>query len=480
VSGARRSATIASVAFALVLASGAASACPGPRPTDPGGFQGIAYTDPTTSYATTKGRVRVWYATVGSDAPDSPSDAHTVGDLVEGAIDGYVAMGYRLPPKDDADPSCPAGGGDGRLDVYLIDLQGAADGLTAFESCTSGAAPKCSSFILIDNDFAGGPYASYEEGAKTVAPHEYFHVVQNGYDAGVDRWWAEGTAQWACQKLHPDIHDLERFLPSYFMDTTRSIDSPPGGVTAEFLYGTAIWPVFLGEHVDPKVMLETFEDLDTHGGAVVDATDRVLMKHKSSFASEFETFGTWNAATGARAGKGGYKLAATYPEVTPMSFTTTVGSSTHQINSGFGVYYFDAQASAELGVSIDTDPKRNAGAAVPLSGGVAQLAKSATLPANIDGETILVVAGQSSLKTDAPFTLTALAEIETTSSSSSSGASGGGGAGGGGSETSSTDGGCSCVARGASSSPWSFSGAVLLALAAAVRSRRSRSSRAGN
>jgi hypothetical protein len=220
-----------------------------------------------------------------------------------------------------------------------------------------------------------------EKGAQTVLPHEYFHLVQNAYDAEIERYFAEGTAQWAAKQLHPELTDLERFLPAYFSDTDRSLDAPPGGVVAAFLYATAIWPVFLSERHGAAIVREILEAQAAKGTTILEATETALSPKGSSLAAEFSTFATWNAATGARASTLGYPLSATYPMVETKELPSTIGASVKGVSSGLSAFYYLTSGDAARVVSIEADPKRNAAVAVPLSGGIAQLDRVAKLPA---------------------------------------------------------------------------------------------------
>lgn len=206
-------------AIVLALACSAKVARAGDcvRPTDPQGFAGYRYDDATPAHFDTE-NVRVWYASSGKHSVRTastrddgvPDDVARVGAVTEDALARYAAMGYR-PPVSDADPTCGSNGGDGRLDVYLVHFT-AADGMTVAERCvpSNGGTP-CASFIFAEANFAGR-YATADEGIRTVLPHETFHAVQNAYDAELDRYWAEGTAQWAAKTLDPSLRDLERFL----------------------------------------------------------------------------------------------------------------------------------------------------------------------------------------------------------------------------------------------------------------------------
>ena len=89
----------------------------------------------------------------------------------------------------------------------------------------------CSSFLLVESTFAGRGYPTVTEGFETVVAHELFHAVQNAYDHDMDRFWAEGSAQWAMKIVYPGRTDFENQLPAFFKDNTRSLDTQPAGVS---------------------------------------------------------------------------------------------------------------------------------------------------------------------------------------------------------------------------------------------------------
>jgi hypothetical protein len=421
-----RSAPSSRAAFALVAlaailgpARGARAQCIHSRPTDPGGFSGYVYdTGTAASYGTS--RVLVWYATSGQHAPNLastrtdgvPDDVVYAAEVTDDALAQYAAMGYRAPISDGTYPACASNGGDGRLDVYLMNFT-AADGQTVSESCTAaGAASQCASFILAEAKMRS--YASWDEAARVVLPHEAFHTVQNAYDAKLDRFWAEGTAQWAAKTLDPALLDLERNLPAFFAASGKSLDAPAGAVTSAYLYGAAIWPVFLTSRYPKEIVREILEQEGAKGGAALAATDAVLTaKHASSLAAEFALFAAWNTATAGRAPENatqdatqaGYANAAKYPA--EKLGTLEAGGTASGITSGLGSYAYllHADAAGAQNVSLETDAARNQGLLVPLEGGHARLDQVKPLPAQAQGDAVVVVAGITTKKTDAPYTL---------------------------------------------------------------------------
>ncbi|HEX2870278.1 MAG TPA: MXAN_6640 family putative metalloprotease [Polyangiaceae bacterium] len=389
-----------------------AQTCESARPTEASGTTGMTYGNAeVTFYDSASGRARIHYALAGTHAPPAAStledgvpDAVVVAaEAAEAALDKFGALGYRAP-LSDADSPCSSNGDSDAVDVYLLNFA-AADGQAVPDACEAGLPRRCSGYIVVENDFKRGGYANTAEGLRTVVPHELFHLVQNAYDADVERWWAEGSAQWADKQVYPELKDLERFLPDYFESPWRPLNVPPNGVITNFLYATAIWPVFLGERFDAELVREVYEGLGPDAD-VLPATDAALQKRGSSLAEEFLQFAAYNAATGKRApDSGGYVDAASYPLVSLKALTSSDGELVSEVGSGLGAFYYSLDAQTPLELSLEADRAREAALLVPLVDGRPRLDAAKPLPATLEGPGIVVVAGQSLLRTDAPFTL---------------------------------------------------------------------------
>jgi uncharacterized protein (TIGR03382 family) len=395
-------AALAALVTTLVALPRAEAACAG-RPTDPGGVQGYSYdTAEVRSYATAN--VRVHWATSGLHAPalDSsrpdgvPTNVATAADAAEEALSRYAQMGYHAIPSDAA---CPSNGGDGKIDIYLLHFT-AADGSTIAE-CTGAV---CSSFAIVEAAFQGRGYASAEEGFRTVVTHELFHAVQNTYKTNDDSFWAEGSAQWAMHVVHPELPDFVRQLTGFFKDTTRSIDAAPTGVTAAFLYGSAVWPLFLAQRHGEGIIREIYE-AESKGQTALGAADAVLQTKGRSLADAYPSFAAWNAATGKLAGVGGYPDAAKYPGVAIDALADGVAN----ITSGLSSYAYRGTLDARTRVALETDEARNAGVLVPVQDGKPDLGRAQRLPVETEGDVLVVVSGTTTKKTDAPFTVRLLA-----------------------------------------------------------------------
>lgn len=394
------------LAFAFVSQRASAQACA--RPTDIGGYAGYAYADDPASFYDTD-HVRVWYtksgthATEGSSArPDGVPDvvAH-VGAVAEEALRAYASWGYLQPRSDTVDATCASNGGDARLDLYLVHF-GAGDGAAVTQGCVERAGvAQCATFLLVEANLAAR-YPSAGEGIETVVPHEVFHAVQNAYNANTDRYWAEGTAQWSTHVLYPSLGDLERFLPAFFRESGRALDAPSGGVTSSFLYGTAIWPVFLAEAFGPETIREVFETLTTSRMSALDATRSVTKQRGLAFETVWSEFWAWNATTGIRHAseeRAGYTYAERYPLIDAMPLAETVAG----VTSGATGSVFRVSASTPQTLTLTSSGVHQAHF-VPLIDGKAMLSKRQALPV-VAEEGLVVLTSHASSKVDAPYQL---------------------------------------------------------------------------
>lgn len=390
-----------------------AQACESPRPTDSQGSQGMSYGGAEVDFFdAASGRARVHFALSGPHAPPPLStlqegvpDAMVVAaQSADDALDQFEQLGYS-PPLGDGDSPCSSNGDSAAIDIYLLNFA-AADGQAVADHCEPGPPLRCAGFILVENDFRRGGYADTAEGLRTVVPHELFHLVQNAYDAGTERWWAEGSAQWAAKQVYPPLQDLERFLPDYFEAPWRPLNVPPNGVITNFLYATAIWSVYLHERFDAAVVREVYEGFGPGTTGVLPTTDLVLQARGSSLAQEFLQFAAYNAATGERApDSGGYANAASYPLVPIVPLTSSEGDLVSDIGSGLGAFYYSLDASTPAELTLEADATRMAALLVPTTDGKLQLGAARPLPTTLEGQGVVVVAGQSLARTDAPFTL---------------------------------------------------------------------------
>src|SRR5512140_67825 len=184
-----------------------------------------------------QGKLLIHYATSGADAvpladtdgdgtPDFVNQVATTGEL---GLDHFLALGFRRPLDDGTL------GGDGRIDIYLRDLN-SADGNAGTDSC---AGNHCIGYISAENDYAAYSYSSITEAIPSVVPHEIFHLVQNAYSRTQPSTWTEGTAVWAVENLFgAGNSDFERFLPFFVTHSYRPFERAVAGFDS-YPYGAA-------------------------------------------------------------------------------------------------------------------------------------------------------------------------------------------------------------------------------------------------
>lgn len=377
------------LAFAAPLALATRTARAEERPTLAG----------AASFGLPSGSVLVHYATTGIDAvPPADADADGVPDFVaevasaaELALGRYTSLGFRRPVSDGLL------GGDGRIDVYLRDLN-SADGHAGIDSCT--AAGTCSGFATAENDYAGYSYPSVTEAIRSVVPHELFHLVQYAYARGQPATWTEGTAVWAVEQLYGDQNsDFERFLPAFLTRTYRPFERPIGGFGDAYPYGAALWPYFL----ERRFGVDTIVAAWTASGqsAFLEAIDGVLAARESSLEAAWIEFTRWNAFTGARA-----TTAGPYPDADARAWREAPREPSVQAGGtiyveGLSARYVPLALADRARVMVTATGGIRVAAWIiadgrPLADGVALVPEGASLETTTDaGSYTLVVTGLS-------------------------------------------------------------------------------------
>ncbi len=250
-------ASLASVAlFSLVPASALAGdqwvfRAPAARPTDHPDPNRNAYTVPEAprSPACTPHFCVHWVAE-GLDAPSlSDGDGDGIPDYVERvqAVAEHVysiengKLGWRDPKSDGR-----KGGGRGKTDVYLDQIGGALFGYAAPDR---GQATKphrlprrLHGYLVLDNNYdpLEFPGTTPEHDLEVTVAHEYNHILQFGYDAYQDAWFAESTAVWMEDEVYNGIDDYLRYVRRW----VKRYDTP---LTANSIkeYGSAVWSKWL-------------------------------------------------------------------------------------------------------------------------------------------------------------------------------------------------------------------------------------------
>lgn len=166
------------------------------------------------------------------------------------------------------------------------------------------AAPRYRTFIVIDNSYEGYP-SSGIDGLKVTAVHELHHAIQIGAYADwrgsvADRpalFFYEITSTWLEDVVYPDINDYRNYLSSLFL--RRIYDIPFYHSKGLQMYARAIWGLMMERRYDRDIMRKKWEYIrEMHP---IDAIDRALRDHGSTFEQELAEFNLWKFYTGSRA-----------------------------------------------------------------------------------------------------------------------------------------------------------------------------------
>jgi len=261
----------------------------------------------------------VHWVVQGLDAPNlSDRDGDGVPDFVETVL--RVAervhtvenekLGWREPRSDGR-----RGGRRGKTDVYLSQIGGELFGYAApdrGQATTEHRIPRrLHGYLVLDNDYSPFEFPGTKplEDLRVTFAHEYNHILQFGYDAYQDPWFAEASATWMEDQVYNGIDDYLR----YVRRCVKLYETP---LTANSIkeYGSAVWNQWLARRYGPEIVRKAWAgSIDAKpGGFSVASYERAL---RASGPSELSRDFTRFAAAVAewRTGKG-FRESRLYPD----------------------------------------------------------------------------------------------------------------------------------------------------------------------
>jgi hypothetical protein len=284
-----------------------------PRPTDDPDPNRNAYSVPEAKNSPACSRhFCVHWVDQGLDAPE-PTDRNGDGlpDFVARVL--KVAehvhtvengrLGWREPRSDGRQ-----GGRDGKTDVYLSQIGGELFGYAAPDR---GQATKrhriprhLHGYLVLDNDYSAFEFPGTKPTSdlEVTFAHEYDHILQFGYDAYQDPWFAESTATWMEDQVYNGIDDYLRYVGRWVKLwetplTTSSIKE----------YGSAVWNQWLARHYGEAVIRKAWAGaIDARpGGFSVSSYERAIRAAgPSDFSRDFTRFAAavaeWRTGEGFR------------------------------------------------------------------------------------------------------------------------------------------------------------------------------------
>jgi len=159
-------------------------------------------------------------------------------------------LGYDTPPGNPNND-------DDKYDVYIVNLPSNYFGITYTTNDDIGF-PSCVSYIKMRNSYSAPQFSEYTEieNIKVTAVHEFFHAIQFGYNCWEQYWFMEATAVWSEDELYNDINDLYRYMPSWFLNPDKAIDTE-----SSHMYGTFIFFQYIDEHIGgPETIRHCWEN----------------------------------------------------------------------------------------------------------------------------------------------------------------------------------------------------------------------------
>jgi hypothetical protein len=246
---------------------------------------------------------------------DAPSLKDSNGDGVPDYVERVLAvaehvhhvendqLGWREPLSDGT-----LGGEHGKTDIYLEEIGPQLFGYAAPDRGQvrrEGREPRrLHGYLVLDNDYEPFEFPHTKRGRdlKVTLAHEYNHILQFGYDAWEDTWFAESTAVWMEDQVYNGIDDYLRYVRSW----VKLWETP---LTANSIkeYGSAVWNQWLAHHYGRAIIREAWAGsarLQPDGFAVAAYERAIRAAGPSSFGRDFTRFAAdvseWRTGIGFR------------------------------------------------------------------------------------------------------------------------------------------------------------------------------------
>jgi Family of unknown function (DUF6055) len=257
----------------------------------------------------------VHWVAEGLDAPDlSDRNGDGVPDFVERVL--RVAehvhrienekLGWQEPRSDGRQ-----GGRNGKTDVYLSQIGGELFGYAAPDR---GQATKehriprrLHGYLVLDNDYSAFefPGTKPQNDLEVTFAHEYNHILQFGYDAYQDPWFAESSATWMEDQVYDDIDDYLRYVRRWV-----KLWATPLTTSSIKEYGSAVWNQWLARRYGKAIVRKAWAGSigARPGGFSIATYERAIRAAgPSDFSRDFTRFSAavaeWRTGEGFREGR---------------------------------------------------------------------------------------------------------------------------------------------------------------------------------
>ncbi len=214
-------------------------------------------------------KAKVWYQT---SHPGDADTAQKYADALESTIWLDLTELMQKAPLPDCGAACPSGGGDDRLDIYLVN-----ENVRAYTKWNPPDVPTCKktpAFIVIGRNES-----------VAILAHEFMHAVQFAFDRAGDcgeyTWFVEASAQWAMDYVYPSgppggpPNEEQQVAPRLLDDTYWPLDQ----VNDWHEYGAYLFPFYLARMKgQPEIVRTIWENFETTANSL-EAVNDALLEH---------------------------------------------------------------------------------------------------------------------------------------------------------------------------------------------------------
>ena len=252
---------------------------------------------PSTQAYIETANFRIHYDNTGTHAILSTSYRDAIATEAENVWNEEVTtMGFRAPPPDGGDPD--GGGGNDKYDIYVQELgtglYGYCQGSYYYNDGPGGYPPNAAtSYVVIDNNYAGFGYPDPTDPMKVTVAHEFCHAVQAAHDINEDTWYKEATSTWIEDIIYDDVNDYRGYLSQFLSSLYRSISYHNGSLR---WYGACVWNFFLAENFGTGIVVDNWWQMES--GPAMASMDLVLGTYGSSMEEAYKEFAIWCWFTG--------------------------------------------------------------------------------------------------------------------------------------------------------------------------------------
>ncbi|HVO55334.1 MAG TPA: MXAN_6640 family putative metalloprotease [Solirubrobacterales bacterium] len=212
-------------------------------------------------------------------------------------------LGWREPVSDGTE-----GGGHGKTDIYLAQIGAELFGYAApdphQDTRKHPMQRHLHGYLVLDNNYSAFefPGTSQQHDLEVTLAHEYNHILQFGYDAFQDAWFAEASATWMEDQVYNEIDDYLRYIPRWVHRTDEPLTS-----ASMKEYGDAVWNQWLAHRYGISFIRKVWAGAihAKPGGFSVNAYEAAIhAAGKSDFSHDFTLFAAdtaeWRTGEGFR------------------------------------------------------------------------------------------------------------------------------------------------------------------------------------